>query len=38
VTVGHSNGMFFTIAGQGDNWQEAIDDAQAKIGKGRVPS
>jgi hypothetical protein len=38
VTVGTTNGIFFTIAGQGDNWQEAVEDAQAKIGKNGVQS
>jgi hypothetical protein len=30
VTVGFSNGLFFHVMAEGDNWQEAIDNARAK--------
>ena len=29
VTVGRSNGLAFVVTGEGDNWQEAIDAAEA---------
>ena len=31
VTVGHINGLFFTVVAEGDNWQDAIDNAKAKV-------
>jgi hypothetical protein len=31
VTVGKCNGMFLSVVAEGDNWQEAIDNARAKL-------
>jgi hypothetical protein len=33
VTVGRDMGIAFFVEAQGDNWQDAIDKARAKVGK-----